>query len=203
MGTKFTNTKNTKYKMIASDLEAKQAIKDLLLYIGENPEREGLKETPDRIVRMWKEMFRGYTADKPKITTFTNDFHSTDMIFDCGDYYSMCEHHILPFFGRYYFAYIPDANGKIIGLSKIARVVAYCSARLQLQEKLAREIVEMLAVAIGKAEGFALVLKGRHLCKEMRGVKSKGTMSVSYLTGVYKENIEAREEFYKLIELNK
>ena len=118
------------------------ALKTLIRAIGEDPDREGLIGTPDRIMRMWKEIFRGYDpAQKPKITTFANEEGMSDIVFDCGDYYSMCEHHILPFFGRYYFAYIPSPKGRILGISKVARVVGYCAARLQLQERLARDIV--------------------------------------------------------------
>lgn len=190
--------------MINNENEAKQAIRDLLAYIGENPDREGLLETPDRIVRMWKELFRGYKdSEKPKITTFSNDMRTTDMIFDSGDYYSLCEHHILPFFGKYYFAYIPKADGRILGISKIARVVGYCAARLQLQERLAEDIVRMLSEAVGEADGFALVMKGRHLCKEMRGVKNNGSMMVAHLTGIFRENADLRQEFYKLIDLQR
>jgi GTP cyclohydrolase I len=113
------------------------ALKTLIRAIGEDPDREGLIGTPDRIMRMWKEIFRGYDPkQKPKITTFANEEGMSDIVFDCGDYYSMCEHHILPFFGRYYFAYIPSPKGRILGISKVARVVGYCAARLQLQERL-------------------------------------------------------------------
>ena len=179
------------------------AIKTILAYIGENPEREGLKGTPDRIIRMWKEIFRGYDPEqKPKITTFSNDMHSTDMVFDTGDYYSMCEHHMMPFFGKYYFAYIPKEDGRILGISKVARVVGYCAARLQLQERLARDIVEMLTDALdGEVEGMAIVMRGTHLCKSMRGVKNQGMMTVAHLSGVFKTDEMARREFYKLIDL--
>lgn len=178
------------------------AIKTLIRYIGEDPEREGLIETPRRIIRMWKEIFRGYDlAQKPKITTFENELHSTDIVFDTGEYFSMCEHHILPFFGRYYFAYIPDPNGRILGISKIARVVGYCSARLQLQERLAEQVVEMLSSALdNKTLGMALVMKGKHLCKTMRGAKSNGEMTVAHLSGIFKENPDYRSEFYRLIQ---
>ena len=125
------------------------ALKTLIRAIGEDPDREGLIGTPDRIMRMWKEIFRGYDPkQKPKITTFANEEGMSDIVFDCGDYYSMCEHHILPFFGRYYFAYIPSPKGRILGISKVARVVGYCAARLQLQERLARDIVQMLSEAL-------------------------------------------------------
>lgn len=183
--------------------EAEKAIKTLLSYIGENPDREGLKETPDRIIRMWNEIFRGYDPNKkPKITTFGNEDNSTDMVFDSGDYYSMCEHHVLPFFGKYYFAYIPSPDGRILGISKVARVVGYCAAKLQLQERLAIDIVKTLDDALGgTALGFAIVMKGQHLCKTMRGVRNNGKMTVSHFTGLFKDDPDKRNEFYKLIDL--
>lgn len=183
--------------------EAEKAIKTLISYIGENPDREGLKETPDRIIRMWDEIFRGYDKDKiPRITTFPNEEKETDIVFDSGDYYSMCEHHVLPFFGKYYFAYIPSPDGRILGISKIARVIGYCAARLQLQERLAIDIIKMLDAALnGKALGFAIVMRGQHLCKTMRGVRNKGKMTVSHFTGVFKDDPDKRNEFYKLIDL--
>ena len=107
---------------------------------------------------------------------------------------------MMPFFGQYYFAYIPQDDGRILGISKIARVVGYCSARLQLQERLAHDIIEMLSEALdNQVQGFAIVLKGMHTCKTMRGVKNKGNMNVSYFTGVFRTNPSLREEFYHLI----
>ena len=184
----------------AKDIES--ALKTIIRYIGEDPEREGLKGTPDRIIRMWKEIFRGYDeTQKPRITTFKNDEHTEQMIFDTGDYYSMCEHHILPFFGKYYFAYIPNKNGKILGISKIARVVGYCAARLQLQERLAENILDMLEAALGNCQGMAIVMRGQHMCKSMRGAKNQGQMTVALLRGLFKENADLRMEFYKLIDM--
>lgn len=178
-------------------------IRRMIEYIGEDPTRQGLLGTPDRIVRMWKEIFRGYDpTKKPKITTFSNDDKISDIVFDSGDYYSMCEHHILPFFGKYYFAYIPNPNGRILGISKVARVVGYCAARLQLQERLAHDVVNMLSEALNNdALGFAIAMKGTHLCKSMRGVRNAGKMSVSHFTGVFNFNPELRREFYKLIDM--
>ena len=183
--------------------DAECALRTLIRYIGEDPDREGLKGTPDRIVRMWKEIFRGYDpSQKPKITTFANEDGMSDIVFDAGDYYSMCEHHILPFFGKYYFAYIPAPDGRILGISKVARVVTYCAARLQLQERLAADIVEMLTQALdGKVLGMALVMKGKHLCKTMRGVRNDGNMTVAHLEGLFKTDKECRDEFCKLIDL--
>ncbi len=183
--------------------DVKRALRTLLLAIGENPERDGLKDTPERILRMWKEIFRGYNTDrKPTITTFPNEAHAEEMVMDSGEYYSMCEHHILPFFGQYYFAYLPGADGRILGISKVARVVSYCSARLQLQERLARDIVEMLDEALaGTARGFAILMRGQHLCKSMRGIRNKGEMQVAYYTGDFKTDANLRAEFLQQISL--
>lgn len=195
-----TDAKDTRHTIERQ--EAEDCIRKLLLYIGENPDREGLVGTPDRIIRMWKEIFRGYDpAQKPKITTFENEDKITDMVFDSGDYYSMCEHHILPFFGKYYFAYIPSPTGRILGISKVARVVGYCAAKMQLQERLAKEAVEMLTEALGgECAGMALVMKGTHLCKSMRGIRNPGQMTVAYVSGVF-ERPEVKQEFYQLIKL--
>ena len=198
----ITDSKDTRCPLI-DEKQARQHICELLKMIGEDPDREGLIGTPDRILRMWKEIFRGYDpAQKPKITTFDNEDGITDIVFDSGDYYSMCEHHILPFFGKYYFAYIPSSDGRILGISKVARVIGYCAAKMQLQERLAKEAVEMLSEALShNHQGMALVMKGTHLCKSMRGVKNQGKMTVAYLSGCFKTNPEARKEFYKLIDL--
>ncbi len=185
--------------------DIKRAIRTIIAAIGEDPDREGLKDTPDRIMRMWKEIFRGYDpSQKPKITTFANEDGVSEMVFDSGDYYSMCEHHILPFFGKYYFAYIPSPKGRILGISKVARVVGYCAARMQLQERLAKDVVGMLSDALnGEAQGFAIVMKGKHLCKSMRGARNDGNMSVSYFTGVFNDDPALKTEFYKLIDLQR
>lgn len=178
-------------------------MRTLLCAIGEDPDREGLQNTPDRIIRMWQEIFRGYDPQKkPTITTFRNTNREEEMVFDTGEYYSMCEHHILPFFGRYYFAYIPDPDGRILGISKVARVVGYCAARLQLQERLAEDIISMLNDALkGKVKGFAILLRGRHLCKTMRGVRNRGEMAVTLYTGDFKKNRNLRLEFLKMTEM--
>lgn len=174
-------------------------------YIGEDPEREGLKGTPDRIVRMFDEIYRGYDPAKaPKITTFPNGQDGIvydNMVVDEGDYYSCCEHHMMPFFGHYWFAYIPNPKGRILGISKIGRVVDYCAARLQVQERLVSDVVDMITSALGEENpplGIALVMKGEHLCKTMRGAKKKGLMTTSRLTGIFREGA-ARNEFMSLI----
>ena len=177
----------------------------LLSLIGDNPERAGLQGTPDRIARMFTEIFRGYDAEqKPRITTFENGKDGIvydNMVIDEGDFYSMCEHHMMPFFGRYWFAYIPNPKGRILGISKIGRVVDYCAAKLQIQERLVHEIVDMLWQALGNDNpplGMALIMEGEHLCKSMRGAKKKGKMKSSYLPGIFKTDAQLRNEFLNL-----
>lgn len=188
------------------DFELEEHIRTILKGIGENPSRVGLKGTPDRIVRMFKEIFRGYDpAQKPKITTFPNGEDGIvydSMVLDEGDFHSLCEHHAMPFFGKYWLAYIPNPKGRILGISKIGRVVDYCAARLQVQERLTHDVVDMLSKALGEdfpPLGIALVMKGEHLCKTMRGARKKGTMTSSYLTGVFKTEPALRAEFMNLI----
>ena len=206
METVTSNTQDTERKMntsLPTEVEVRDALRTLLRAIGEDPDREGLKDTPDRIMRMWQEIFRGYQPDKkPRITTFKNVNREEEMIMDCGEYYSMCEHHVLPFFGRYCFAYLPDPDGRILGISKVARVISYCAARLQLQERLAEDIIAMLNDALkGKVRGFAILLRGRHLCKTMRGVRNRGEMAVSLYTGQFKTNRQLRLEFLKMADM--
>lgn len=177
----------------------------ILQFIGEDAQREGLKGTPDRIARMYKEIFRGYDPEqKPKITTFDNEEHQSELIIDSGDYYSMCEHHMMPFFGKYCIGYIPNENGRILGISKVGRVVDYCSAKLQLQERLAGDIIKMLEGALkdekNPPKGFAIMMKGTHLCKSMRGVKKNGSMTVLHCTGVFKTDKELQKQFIDIAE---
>jgi len=191
-----------------SKKQVEDSIATILKYIGEDPERTGLKDTPNRVVRMYDEILKGYDeTQKPKITTFNNGDDGIvydNMVIDEGKFYSMCEHHMMPFFGNYWFAYIPHEKGRILGLSKIARVVDFCSARLQVQERLVYDVVKMIEDALTKDSkyqplGIAMVMKGEHLCKTMRGVKKQGLMTSSHLTGVFKSDIEVRTEFMNLI----
>lgn len=190
--------------MINED-QARQHIVELLEYIGENPQREGLQATPDRMLRMFREIFRGYDpSQKPEITVFNNGSDGLvydDMVVDKGHFYSICEHHCRTFFGTYTFAYIPNPKGKVLGISKIGRVVDYCSSRLQIQERLVREIVEMLSEALGSENpplGMALSLSGRHMCKESRGSRKQGAMTSSFFTGKFKTDSKLRREFLEI-----
>lgn len=191
---------------LEKDKRGEELVRQVLEYIGEDPDRVGLQGTPDRIVHMWKEIFRGYDPQqKPKITVFPNGVDGLvydQMIIDEGTFYSCCEHHMMPFFGRYWFAYIPNTKGKILGISKVGRVVDYCAAKMQVQERLTKEIVDMLSEALGNENpplGMALVMTGTHLCKSMRGVKKDGTMTSSYLTGEFMSDRAVRAEFMKFV----
>ena len=186
------------------DLVIEKLVRQLLIEIGEDPDREGLKGTPHRISKMFKEIYRGYDQTKaPKITTFPNGTDGItydNMVIDQGDFYSQCEHHMKDFFGKYWFAYIPAPEGRILGISKIGRVVDYCSAKLQVQERLSHDIVAMLKEALmkdGAPEplGIALVMKGRHMCKESRGARKKGIMTTTVIEGAFRDDPIVREEF--------
>jgi GTP cyclohydrolase I len=175
-------------------------IQRIMEYIGEDVKREGLVGTPSRVAKMYKEIFRGYDlSQKPVVTTFKNGHDGVtynEMIIDEGSFFSHCEHHMVPFFGKYFFAYIPDKT--ILGLSKVARIIDFHSAKLQIQERLVKEIVDDLEKAC-KPKGIALVMKAQHLCKTMRGVKKEGYMITSDIRGVFQKNLDTRNEFLTLI----
>ncbi len=206
-----------------SDEDAEELVTRQLQMIGEDTTRDGLQDTPKRVVKMWKEIFRGYDKKQlPKVTTFMNGSDGLvvdEMTTDDGSFYSQCEHHMVPFFGHYYFSYIPHPKGKVLGLSKVARVVDYFSAKLQIQERLVGEIVKYLwneltieiPHDIGdrpgikeKIEpiGIGLVMVGEHLCKSMRGVKKKGKMRSTKLLGVMKEDASSKAEFLQWVNSN-
>jgi len=176
--------------------------------IGEDKNRDGLKDTPKRVTKMFKEKFRGYDKSQiPKVTTFSNGDDGlvyNQMITDEGSFYSHCEHHMVPFFGKYYFGYIPNEKGQVLGLSKVARVVDYFSAKLQVQERLVKEIVDYLWNELSKDDnppiGMGLYMKGEHLCKSMRGVKKKGVMRSTELRGAFLNDTAVRSEFLRFVE---
>lgn len=174
--------------------------------LGDNPQREGLKATPRRISKMYNEIFRGYKKkNRGSIKTFKNESDNNgkphhEMICDTGYFYSLCEHHVVPFFGEYYFGYIPDK--RIIGLSKVGRLIDFHSARLQVQERLTKQIVDDIDESIMPL-GVILILKGRHLCKEMRGIKKvNGNMITTCARGSFKNNKDnKKKEFMRLVGL--
>jgi GTP cyclohydrolase I len=177
-----------------------KAIEILLTSIGEDPNRQGLKGTPDRISRMYTEIFDGYRTDPDKLINdalFDVNYNEMVIVKDIS-YTSMCEHHMLPFFGRAHVAYIP--NGKVIGLSKIPRIVDMFSHRLQIQEKLTSQIADFLERALDPL-GVAVVVEGLHLCSMMRGVKkASARMVTSAMRRNFLENRLTRSEFLEHLE---
>jgi GTP cyclohydrolase IA len=172
--------------------------KRLLSEIGDDPERAGLVDTPKRVAKMFKEIFSGYNPENmPIITTFPVG-KEQGLVIDKGYYFSMCEHHMLPFFGPYYFGYIP--NKHLIGASKIARVVDYCAARLQIAEQLCCDVATIIEEAV-KPRGLVLIMSGRHLCKEMRGVKKyQSDFEAIEVRGSFLENTSGcKDEFMSRI----
>ena len=194
-------------KIIYEDqLKKVTLIREQLKFIGEDPLREGLLDTPERVVKMWKEIFRGYDKSQcPNVSVFRNGNDGLvydQMIIDTGEFHSHCEHHMVPFFGNYWFGYIPDPEGNIIGLSKVARIVDYHAAKLQIQERLVNDIVEHIWSALCEGNvprpvGMGLVMQAEHLCKTMRGVKKRGSMTTTKLKGAFFDNNTVREEFLK------
>jgi GTP cyclohydrolase I len=178
--------------------------KDLLKEIGENPNRSGLKDTPQRMAKMYLEVFKGYDKDEmPKVTAFDNDDDGiayNQIICDQGKFNSFCEHHMALFQGDYYFGYIPDK--RIIGLSKIARIIDFYSSRMQVQERLGAQVVEFIERKL-QPKGIILILKASHSCKSIRGVKKDGKMTTSIVRGAFENDSTARNEFFQLININK
>ena len=178
----------------------KAAVKMIIEAIGEDPEREGLLETPDRIARMYKEIFSGlYTGPEEHLKkTFTVD--NDDIILEKDiQFYSMCEHHFVPFYGKAHVAYI--SNGKVAGLSKLARTVEVFAKRPQLQERMTAQIADAIMEYLD-AEGVMVVIEAEHMCMTMRGVKKPGSKTVTVVTkGKFKEDLSLKEEVYKMIKM--
>ena len=176
-----------------------QQIKDILVEIGEDPEREGLVKTPERVEKAWQFLTRGYHQDLDKVINGAIfEAESDDMIIVRNiEFFSMCEHHMLPFFGRCYVGYIPKK--KILGVSKIARIVDMFARRLQIQERLTRQVADSIMESVD-AEGVGVVCEAQHLCMQMRGVeKQHSVMTTSAMLGTFRKEAETRQEFLKLI----
>ena len=171
------------------------AVHNILSNIGENPDREGLLNTPNRVARMYHELTEGYHVDAEKMingAVFTVDYDEMVVVKDI-DFYSLCEHHMLPFYGKAHVAYIP--NGKVIGLSKIPRIVDMFARRLQIQEQMTSQIANFIQETLNP-QGVAVVIEGAHMCAMMRGVKKDNTkMVTSKMLGCFKENDKTRSEF--------
>jgi len=174
-------------------------IKGMIKHIGDNPEREGLIDTPMRVLKMWKEIYSGYGKNVDELfTVFSNEEHYDEMIILKDiDFFSTCEHHMLPFFGKVHIGYIPKE--KIIGLSKLARIVEIYSRRLQIQERMTHEIADIINKKL-QPIGVGVIVEGQHFCVASRGIKKINSMMVtSALFGQMKDDQNARQEFLKLI----
>ena len=177
-----------------------KAVRRTLKSIGENPERDGLRRTPERVARMYEELTAGYHTDPLKLINdalFDVNYSEMVIVRDI-DFYSLCEHHMLPFLGKAHVAYIP--NGKVVGLSKIPRIVEMFARRLQVQERMTQQIASFIDEVLNPY-GVAVVIEGAHMCMMMRGVKkSNARMVTSALLGTFKEDPKTRAEFMQLIE---
>ena len=177
---------------------AARAVRELLLAVGEDPTRDGLHDTPDRVARMYAEILSGTSLDPGRhlALTFAEDHHEMVLVRDIP-FESLCEHHLMPFTGKAHVAYVP--NGRIVGLSKIARVVEEYARRLQVQERLTSQVADLLWERIAP-EGVGVVLEATHTCMTMRGIRKPGAVMVtSAVRGTFKTRAETRAEFMKLV----
>ena len=173
----------------------KKLVRELIIELGEDPTREGLRKTPERIAEMYKEIFGGYDTDSQLSIQFSED--SDVVIAKDIQFYSMCEHHMLPFFGKIHVAYSP--NGRVFGISKLVRLVEKYAKRLQIQERLTKNIAdELFAQGV---KGVAVLAEAEHLCMKMRGVRNDATMTSMAFRGIY-EKKEEREEIVEMIRKN-
>lgn len=176
-----------------------KSIENIVVAVGENPKREGLKKTPSRVARMYAELFAGYRTDPVAMVNnalFDVNYDEMVLVRDI-EFYSLCEHHMLPFIGRVHVAYIPD--GKVLGLSKIPRVVDMYARRLQVQERMTRQIADFLRDLL-QPQGVAVVIEAMHLCSMMRGVKKHNArMTTSAMHGAFRANLATRQEFLENI----
>ncbi|HUN65310.1 MAG TPA: GTP cyclohydrolase I FolE [Bacteroidota bacterium] len=186
-------------KKTASSSGIEKHVRGILSLIGEDPSREGLLRTPARVAKAWEFLTAGYTGDVEALLNgaiFTEKYDEMVIVKDI-DFFSLCEHHLLPFYGKAHVAYIP--NGKIVGLSKIPRIVELFSRRLQVQERLTQQIAETLFSALNP-DGVAVVIEARHLCMMMRGVEKQNSVaSTSAMLGSFRDDERTRNEFLKLI----
>lgn len=176
-----------------------QLTKDLLNAIGEDPNREGLLKTPNRVAKAWDFFSRGYTQSLDEIVNdalFSEDNKDMVVVRDV-EFYSLCEHHLIPFFGKAHVAYIP--NGKVIGLSKIPRIIDMFSRRLQVQERLTRQISKTIKDVLNPV-GVAVIMEGQHMCMQMRGVQKQSSFTTtSSMLGKFRESDRTRSEFMSII----
>jgi GTP cyclohydrolase IA len=187
------------WERMANESEGpEENVRRLLEYIGEDPDREGLKDTPARVIKSYKTLFGGYEQKPEDIITIFKDHDCDEIVLLKGiEFYSTCEHHMLPFYGKAHIAYIP--NDKLVGISKLARILEIFSRRLQIQERLCKQVTGAIEELL-EPLGAACVLEAQHLCMTCRGVqKQNSVMTTSSLTGVFRTDARARSEFMSMI----
>ncbi len=177
------------------------ALLSIIKAIGENPKREGLRDTPQRIADMYTELFSGVDMDaKAELTVGFEVGHHEMVILRDIPFYSMCEHHFLPFYGVAHVGYIPSEEGKVVGVSKLARVVEIFAKRLQLQERMTSQIADAICEAL-QPDGVAVVVQAEHLCMTMRGIKKPGSNVITSATrGLFRSRAATRAEFLSLVQ---
>ncbi|MBI4372057.1 MAG: GTP cyclohydrolase I FolE [Elusimicrobia bacterium] len=197
LGRDPSDAAQTRLRKASQRLESR--VRDILAELGEDPRREGLLKTPGRVAKSLRELTRGYAADVDATINgalFTESYNEMVLVRDIT-FYSLCEHHLLPFFGRAHVAYIPDR--RIVGLSKIPKLVDIFARRLQVQERLTLQIANTLKQKL-KPKGVAVVLEARHLCMEMRGAESTlSPATTSCMLGLFQKDARTREEFLDLV----
>jgi len=183
------------------EAKIKAAVSQIVQAIGDDPQREGLLDTPRRVAEMYAELFSGIPMDpKAELSVGFEESHREMVLVRDIPFYSMCEHHLLPFYGVAHVAYIPNQDGRVVGASKLARVVEVVSKRLQLQERMTSTIADSIMEAI-KPDGVAVVIQAEHLCMIMRGIKKPGSALVtSALRGSFRSRIATRNEFFSLLQ---
>jgi GTP cyclohydrolase I len=181
--------------------EIRKAISSIIKAIGENPEREGLTDTPARVAEMYTELFMGIDKDaRGELAVVYEAGHREMVVVRDIPFYSMCEHHLLPFYGTAHIGYIPDVDGRIVGISKLARVVEIIARRPQIQERMTTEIADTIMDGL-KPAGVAVVVQAEHLCMIMRGIKKPGSNIVtSAIRGHFRTRPDTRAEFFSLIQ---
>lgn len=183
------------------EYKIREAVKAIIEAIGENPEREGLVDTPMRVAEMYTELFMGMSIDpKEELTVGFEEGHREMIIVRDIPFYSMCEHHLLPFYGVTHIGYIPNSDGRVVGISKLARVVEIVARRPQLQERMTSQIADAIYEGI-QPDGVGAVTQAEHLCMVMRGIKKPGsTIITSAVRGTFRSKSKTRAEFLSLVQ---
>ena len=186
---------------MADATQIKAAVASIIKAIGEDPEREGLLGTPERVAEMYAELFMGVDMDpREELSVGFEVGHREMIVLKDIPFYSMCEHHLLPFYGMAHIGYVPNADGRVVGISKLARVVEIVARRPQLQERMTTQIADAIVDGL-KPAGVAVVIQAEHLCMIMRGIKKPGSNVItSALRGLFQRKAASRAEFFSLIQ---